>query len=157
MGVPRGSSLYPPTSPREASASRQDLFQDTLSDDPAHAAASRHWLEPDHTGVAFGGRPSWRNCCRDLCQRLRSGGGITDLSALERRQKAQEWTSVFSDSEHESGVTTDRSEEQQMELDVQTFQLEEVAAMDVRTGDSSSTTRMKDIERRAVPMNQAAS
>ena len=70
-----------------------------------------------------------------------------------------------SDSEPESGglssVPTDRSEEQQMELDVQTFQLEEVAAMDVRTGDSSSTTRMPRVDvdpRRAHdgPMHQAA-
>ena len=71
--------------------------------------------------------------------------------------------SVGSDSEAESGglssVPTDRSEEQQMELDVQTFQLEEVAAMDVRTGDSSSTTRMPRVDvdpRRAQPMGQAA-
>ena len=59
-----------------------------------------------------------------------------------------------------SSVPTDRSEEQQMELDVQTFQLEEVAMMDLRTGNSNTTTRTSraDMDRRAQegPMHQAA-
>ena len=57
---------------------------------------------PDfHAEDATGGSlPSaFRSCCRCLSPGLRK----SDLSALERRQKAAEWTNVFSDSE---GMTT---------------------------------------------------
>ena len=45
--------------------------------------------------------PRWQNCCRELCVWWRTIGGLraSDLDALERRQKAAEWSNVFSDGE----------------------------------------------------------
>ena len=52
--------------------------------------------------------PGWHNCCRDLCHTLMWWRGLraSDLDALQRRQKAAEWSNVFSEGEwgSESGV-----------------------------------------------------
>jgi len=95
-----------------ASGSRLDLFHHgtTCSDDPAHSGGSsgtgrttdvemigRHWLDHDQSGTFQS--PSWKSCCHVLCraisQRWTTGLRADDLSAHERRQKAQEWSNVF--------------------------------------------------------------
>ncbi|KAL1524077.1 hypothetical protein AB1Y20_018987 [Prymnesium parvum] len=146
----RGSLVHGVGTPQvNAVGSRTDLFADQPSDASLHeptsadGTISRSWLEAELSAPSG----SWRTCCRDLCHRLRLGGGVSDLSALERRQKAQEWSNVFSDSEVESGglssAPTDRSEEQLLELDVQPFQR---SPMDARAAASSSTTRTPRVD-----------
>ena len=86
----RGPGHLEPQSP---GGSRLELYQEQFhSDNMDDVMLTRDWFEVDG-GFRDGDR--WRSCCRDLCQRLRGGGGMTDLSALERRKKAQEWTNVF--------------------------------------------------------------
>jgi len=155
MGIGRHGAKLGEVSP---TGSRQDLFtQGSCSDDPMHFGVvknskggaeveilSRRWLEADHTGTFQSASP-WK-CCHVLCQTIsqRWSGGLRadDLSAHERRQKAQEWTNVFSDAEPDSGAMSLASsfdQEVAVELDVQAFQHEEVSVMDVESSSTRTT------------------
>ena len=71
------------------------------SDPAATLAGVPHWPEDDTLLRDLQRGPRWQNCCRDLCHSLLSWRGLraSDLDALERRQKAAEWSNVFSDGE----------------------------------------------------------
>ncbi|KAL3926546.1 MAG: hypothetical protein SGPRY_003252 [Prymnesium sp.] len=88
-----------PDSPR---TSQQDLLQVPLSDQPADVPS--HPLARSYLATSLGEhsreRAGWRSWCGDLCEWVRRGGMASELSSLERRQKAQEWSNVFRQPTH---------------------------------------------------------
>ena len=81
-----------------------------MADDRAHQMAmGPAWPEDDIKMLGMSSHDRWHNCCHHIASCLRWRGlRESDLDALQRRQKAAEWSNVFAEGEwgSDSGAYT---------------------------------------------------